>query len=71
MSQQKSVLRFVDGVTLADVKTYLLITQLALQQRFTVVHQGLPFEIGFDNLKDAETFFYIEVQSRKNCQLFR
>jgi len=66
--QQKSVLRSADGVTLADVKIYLLTELVTLQQRFTVVHDGLPFEIGFDNLKDAETFFCIEVQSRKHAQ---
>lgn len=67
MAQQKSVLKIIDGVTLADRKLYLLPKLVILQQRFTVLHEGLPFEIGFDNLKDAEAFFHIEVQSRNRA----
>jgi len=68
MAQHKSVLKIVNGVTLADVKICLLTTLLTVQQRFTVAHEGLPFEIGFDNLKDAEAFFCIEVQTRQYRQ---
>lgn len=64
MMQRKSILRVVDGVTLANVKTYALTHLPTFQQRFTVVHQGLPFEIGFGRREDAEAFFSVEVQSR-------
>jgi hypothetical protein len=65
MAQQKFVIRTVEGIILTDAKTYILSRLLTVRHRFTVSHKGLPFEIGFDKLNDAEAFFNAEVQARR------
>ena len=68
MAEQKRVLRTVEDVALTAVKTYLITKLLPLSERFSVSHRGLPFEICFDNLRDAEAFFMVEVQSRQHFE---
>jgi hypothetical protein len=65
MAQQKSVMRAVEGIILEDAKTYLLSRFLTLRHRFIVSHKGLPFEISFTRLDDAEAFFNVEEQARR------
>jgi hypothetical protein len=70
VAQQKAVVRAIEDVMLMDVKTYILTKLLTLRHRFAVSHGGLPFEIGFDNLRDAETFFTVEVQRTRQASTF-
>ena len=69
MAQRKLVIRAVDGVLLMDASTYILSRLLTVRRRFYVSHNGLPFEIAFDNVNDAETFFNAEVQARRRSNV--
>jgi hypothetical protein len=66
MSERKSVVHRVDDVTLTDVQNYLVTSRLPLRRYFTVSHDGLPFDMAFERLEDAEHFFRVEVQARHN-----
>jgi hypothetical protein len=64
MRERKSVVRRANDVTLTDVQNYLVTSWLTLRHYFTVSHDGLPFDMAFENFEDAEHFFRVEVQAR-------